>query len=408
MDPHDLSGELYRKYIKKEILGTLTRKNRQGQPDLYCYDCRKEHWGPCECAICGKTGHDEDECPELGNQDIEDPEMTPEYEKRYKPKKEKGEITQEKDTAKYPRRTQHIFCTFCEQEGHSEKRCPIREKMLAEKQEEEDIPLNSTMDREIQDRVERLRRIDKELDKKKRILQDIGEKEYVKEPKLEPKDDVNTGYDRKPVGRKTSMPAQGRGPPRKQTEREDQREPPRRGNNLPGGGDGGDEPDPGDGDDEDSSNGDTDDGDEEGEETESSSEESEDSFARFTRPILEGEREASGDSSLLTLWDIFGRRLSKAQWKKWKKYYLDEIEKFRNNEYIGPYIARGRRGHRGQDGLVGPPGPPGPPGQDAFRREYVPPSVGKDPNVTLDTSALEQSFKKLGESMEKFGEPNMK
>ena len=102
----------------------------------------------------------------------------------------------------------------------------------------------------------------------------------------------------------------------------------------------------------------------------------------------------------MTLWDIFGRRLSKAQWKKWKRYYLDEIEKFRNKEYIGPYIARGRRGHRGQDGLVGPPGPPGPPGQDAFRRENVPPSMGKDPNVTLDTSALEQSFKKLGESME--------
>ena len=401
VDPHDLSGELYRKYIKKEILGTSTRKNRQGQPDLYCYDCRKEHWGPCECAICGKTGHDEDECPELGNQDIEDPEMTPEYEKRCKPRREKGEITQEKDTARYPRRTQHIFCTFCEQEGHSEKRCPIREKMLAEKQEEEDIPLNSTMDREIQDRVERLRRIDKELDKKKRILQDIEEKEYVKEPKLEPKDDANTGYNRKPAGRKTSTPAQGRGPPRKQTEREDQREPPRRGNNLPGGGDGGDEPDPGDGDDEDSSNDDTDDDDEEEEETESSEEESEDSFVRFTRPILEGEREASDDSSLLTLWDIFGRRLSKAQWKKWKKYYLDEIEKFKNKEYIGPYIARGRRGHRGQDGLVGPPGPPGPPGQDASRREYIPPSVGKDPNVTLDTSALEQSFKKLGESMEK-------
>ena len=101
------------------------------------------------------------------------------------------------------------------------------------------------------------------------------------------------------------------------------------------------------------------------------------------------------------MWDIFGRRLSKAQWKRWKKYYLDEIEKFRNKEYIGPYIARGRRGHSGPDGLTGPPGPPGPPGQDAPRREYVPPSMGRDPNVTLDTSALEQSFKKLGESMEK-------
>ena len=157
VDPHDLSGELYRKYIKKDILGTPTKKNRLGQPDLYCHDCRKEHWGPCERAICGKTGHDEDECPELENQDVEDPEMVPEYDERHKPKRGRTGTIQEKDTAKVPRKTQNIFCTFCEQGGHSEKRCPVREEMLAEKQKEVDVPLNSTMDREIQDRVERLR-----------------------------------------------------------------------------------------------------------------------------------------------------------------------------------------------------------------------------------------------------------
>ena len=96
VDPYDLSGELYRKYIKKEILGTPSRKNRQGQPDLYCHDCGKEHWGPCECAICGKTGHDEHECPELENQDVEDPEMTIEYEERQRLEKEKAGITQER------------------------------------------------------------------------------------------------------------------------------------------------------------------------------------------------------------------------------------------------------------------------------------------------------------------------
>ena len=340
VDPHDLSGELYRKYIKKEILGTSSRKNRQGQPDLYYHDCGKEHWGPCECAICGKTGHDEDECPELENQDVEDPEMTPEYEERHRLEKEKAGITQGRDTVKAPRRTQNIFCTFCEQDGHNEKRCPVREEMLAEKQKEMDVPLNSTIDREIQDRVERLRRIDKELDKKKKILQDVEERRNIKEHKIEPKDDENIRYNRKLVGGKTSTPAQGRGPPRRQTTKENSKEPPRRGYNVPGGGDGGDDPDPGDEGGEDSSDDDTnDEEDEEEEETESSEEESEDSFARFARPILEEEVETSDDSSLLTLWDIFGRRLSKAQWKKWKRYYLDEIEKFRNREYIGKRIV---------------------------------------------------------------------
>ena len=349
-------------------------------------------------------GHDENECPELENQDIEDPEMPSEYAERHKPRRDRAGITKENETVRAPRKPQSVICTFCEQDGHSEKRCPVREEMLAEKQKEVDIPLSSTMDKEIEERVEQLRRIDRELDKKNRILQDIGERRPVKEPKMEPRDNTNTGYHKKPVGGKTSTPAQGRGPPRRQP-REDPREPPRRENNIPGGGDGGDEPDPDDGDDEDSSDDGSDDEDEEDDgETESSEEESEDSFARFTRPILEGEVDISDNSSLLTLWDIFGRRLSKAQWKKWRKHYLDEIKKYRNKGYIGPYIARGRRGHRGMDGLIGPPGPPGPPGQDAPRREYVPPTMGRDPNVTLDTSALEQSFKKLRESMEKVWE----
>ena len=76
----------------------------------------------------------------------------------------------------------------------------------------------------------------------------------------------------------------------------------------------------------------------------------------------------------------------------------------KNQEYLGPFIARGRRGHRGEqglEGLMGPQGPPGPPGQDAPGGEYFPSAAARDPNVTLDTSALEQSFKKLGESMEK-------
>ena len=207
IDPHKLSGEIYRKYIKKDIIGTPTRKSRHGQPDLYYHDCRKEHWGPCECAICGVPGHDENDCPELENQDVEDPEIPLGYIKRHKPRRNRTEVTREDEIIKTPRKPSSVFCTFCEQEGHNERKCPVREEMLAEKQKEIDIPLSSTMDREIEERVEQLRKIDKELDKKNRTLQDIEERRPVKESKLEPRDNINTGYTKKPVGGKTSTPA---------------------------------------------------------------------------------------------------------------------------------------------------------------------------------------------------------
>ena len=398
-DPYDLSGELYRKYMKRT--GTPRRKMKHGQPDIYCYGCKREHWGPCNCVICGEPGHDEAECPELEHQEVEDPEYTSENLRRYM--KEKPEGKQKTGTTKPPRKPPDAFCTFCEQDAHNQRKCPIREKMLKEKQKEMDVPLDLTMDREIQERVEQLRRIDQELDKKKKTLQDLDGKRQAKENKMEPKDNTNTGTYRRPMGGKTSTPAQGKGVPNRQPTREEPREPPRRENIIPGGGNGGEDPDPNDSGDDDSSDGDSDDDESEEEETDSSDEESENKSVIFPRPVLEEGTEDSKDSSLLTLWDIFGRRLSKAQWKKWRKHYLDEIDRYKNHKYLGPFIARGRRGHRGEqglEGLMGPQGPPGPPGQDAPRGEYFP-SAARDPNVTLDTSALEQSFKKLGESMEK-------
>ena len=137
---------------------------------------------------------------------------------------------------------------------------------------------------------------------------------------MEPKDNTNTGTYRRPMGGKTSTPAQGRGVPTRQPTREEPREPPRRENIIPGGGDGGEDPDPDDSGDDDSSDGDSDDDESEEEETESSDEESENKSVTFPRPVLEEGTEDSKDSSLLTLWDIFGRRLSKAQWKKWRKH----------------------------------------------------------------------------------------
>ena len=166
MDPHNLSGELYKKYIRKP--GTPKRRMKHGQPDIYCYGCKREHWGPCNCVICAKPGHDEAECPELEHQEVEDPEYTSEYLRRYM--KEKPVEKQKTGTTKPPRKPPDVFCTFCEQDGHNEKKCPIREEMLAEKQKEMDVPLNPTMDRKIQERVEQLRRIDQELDKKKKTL----------------------------------------------------------------------------------------------------------------------------------------------------------------------------------------------------------------------------------------------
>ena len=136
VDPHDLSGKLHRKYIRKP--GTPRRRIKHGQPDIYCLKCKREHWGPCNCVICGKPGHDEDKCPELKDQEVEDPELSAEY--YGKLRREKLDEGQASGIPKVPKKPQRLFCTFCEQNGHNEKKCPVREEMLAEKQKNQMYP----------------------------------------------------------------------------------------------------------------------------------------------------------------------------------------------------------------------------------------------------------------------------
>ena len=62
------------------------------------------------------------------------------------------------------------------------------------------------------------------------------------------------------------------------------------------------------------------------------------------------------------MWDIYGTRITKPEWERWKRKHLMRLLKGKQK---GPYIARGHRGNRGRKGRKGSkgsPGPPGPPG----------------------------------------------
>ena len=68
------------------------------------------------------------------------------------------------------------------------------------------------------------------------------------------------------------------------------------------------------------------------------------------------------ESSLMSMWDIYGTRITKPEWERWKRKHLMSLLK--GKRIRGPYIARGNRGHRGhrgkkgKKGSVGPTGPP--------------------------------------------------
>ena len=53
-------GKQKDKEIQKEV---TTPKVKTTTPNIYCEDCKRNHWGPCKCVICDETGHDEDNCP---------------------------------------------------------------------------------------------------------------------------------------------------------------------------------------------------------------------------------------------------------------------------------------------------------------------------------------------------------
>ena len=374
-DKDEQSREVYNKHMRKGETSSL---------NIYCARCDRDHWGPCECVICGKIGHDENDCPQLEDEKSYLDKLQRQEEERLKRKraepcwlcKKVGHVCPDPKTGKgeKSKRPREIFCNFCEGDGHVEQNCSIKREMV----EKPKLPKEYTdeqLEREIEERVRKLRNIGNELNKREKNVTFKGNEE--------PMDDINAEEIRK----KAHKPKAGQGekPPRRP------RQPPRRENMQPGGG-GGDDPDPGDeGDEEPTDESEEDDSDEE--ETTSSSSSEGTSSTPEEREAME-----SLESSLMSMWDIYGTRITKPEWERWKRKHLMRLLKGKQK---GPYIARGHRGNRGRKGSKGSPGPPGPPIMIPDRRADIPEVPGRDPNVTLDTTALEQSFKELGKSMEK-------
>ena len=418
-------------------------------PDIYCEDCKREHWGPCKCVVCDRTGHGEDTCPilkqsqsaEEKKEPITKPkkdkkvEEKPKYEPRYcKLCKAWGDHTtidcpfaedrarereDKEQYCQYCKKWGHPsqpFCMFCQEHTHTLENCAIRKEKLSKiycsyckargqhdttecpiperverRMKELEEEREKELERQIEDRVKRLQSIERELE--------ANVKSMRKEREERPTEDENRWpYENRPP---TSRP-QRQGTTRREEHQERGREeeiPPVR-ENQPMRGEGGDDPDPGGGDD----GGDDDSPDDSGDEAEDEGEETDED--EEGEPSPEEEAIESFASSMMSMWDFMGNRVSKKQFEEWAKLHLKKLRDKRLSDLPGPYLARGRRGHRGYEGDKGPMGPPGPPGPQGppgppgypenIQREGVPRG---EPNVTIDMSPLDQTFRDLGDSM---------
>ena len=171
-------------------------------------------------------------------------------------------------------------------------------------------------------------------------------------------------------------------------------------------GNGGDDPDPSDnGDDEPTDESDDDEEEEEIEEEEEE-EESEEEQQPPPPPTPEEEAVESFTSSMTSVWDILGNKVSRKQFEAWAKLHLKQLKDRRLSDFPGPYIARGRRGHRGLKGKEGPQGPPGPQGPQGppgrigkICKEPVREGGRMEENISINMDPLEESFREFGNSM---------
>ena len=303
-----------------------------------------------------------------------------------------------------------VVCTYCRARGqHDTTECPYKEKVekrLKELQEEQERQLEQErLEQEIENRVNKLREIDKQIkDKIAGIKKETGKDPSENENVWSKKSGENRDRGRKDE------------PPKRQEvgkDREDYQPPEeKRGQPMEGAGGGGDDPDPGDDGDESDEESTDESESEEDEEEESTDSENEEREMRGEEGIIdesaspEEEAVESFASSMISMWDFLGNKISRKQFETWAKWHLQQLKDKRLLDLQGPYLARGRRGHRGhkgKDGLQGPPGPQGPqgpPGQTNIQ-EGIPPGGSKqvDPNITIDMSPLDQTFRDLGDSM---------
>ena len=352
-----------------------------------------KHEGDCPCILCGRKGHNEDNCPT---------NSPPHKRKKEKPTpKKKDEIcsccktkghkaqecpwnkdeTMDIEVELAMEKPYATICTHCRALDHMIEDCPAlmdadkrRRKVACERCGKQGHDVTACLD---ETELEKEKKIREAIQKKTKELEAIE----VKIRKLK----KTSGESNEPQDRDINTPSSFRG--RTSTGRGDSDKPPReprdqysrgpqtpRDANLgrePAGGAGGGPPDdPGD-DDGDEGEDDNDDENEE-EETDEDDEQS----------------EMSEDSELSDfLYDIKGNKIDIGQlFQEWQN----------SKENKPPVrIVRGPRGHRGARGK---PGRKGPKGDDSPIRNLTDSGFATN-NVSLNTSGLEDSFKELGNSM---------
>ena len=119
----------YKDRNKEKDLEKKTPKSKVkvSEPNIYCNDCKRNHWGPCRCIVCDKTGHDEENCP------------TFRYALHLSESDEKKGTRKKIKTPKSKYRDECLYCKICKEWGkHTTIDCPAQDRERKIKKEKRD------------------------------------------------------------------------------------------------------------------------------------------------------------------------------------------------------------------------------------------------------------------------------
>ena len=368
------------------IFGKIKKHNRE-PVDMCPKFGTLQHDGECPCTICGKRGHDEKSYPSQG---------PPKKKRKEKPDKNvdictccnsEGHRAQECPWSREEPMEQDpavsefenikpAVCTYCRALDHLIEDCPALKSADERRRQVQcercgkmghDITacLDETQLKKEKEREEALKQKQKELERLNKRMRDLKQPSgKITEPTDKDTNTPPTHRRKVPSKRETSKPPPGR---ERDESPGESRQPPDRESGAPGGG----PPDDPDGSD------DGDDGDDEDDDNEEETDEEDEEMSEVS--------ELSDLSGFL--YDLRGRRID-----------VEEMfeERQRDRENRPPLrIVRGPRGHRGARGKQGKKGARGNTGPAG---SFVDSGISTG-SVNLDTSGLEESFRKLGNSM---------
>ena len=125
--------EIFENYYKdrhkeKDLEKRIPRsKVKTTEPNIYCNDCKRNHWGSCRYIVCDKTGHDEENCP------------TFRYALHLSEPDEKKGTRKEARTSKGKDMDEYLYCKICKEWGkHTTIDCPAQDKERKIKKEKRD------------------------------------------------------------------------------------------------------------------------------------------------------------------------------------------------------------------------------------------------------------------------------